>query len=161
MSRPHAVATTGRLAVLGVLAVVVTIGLFVGAVGITHGDAAEAQSGMSLRIASPRNHAQVGRSFVVKLRTSEQLGKEDTGLHHVHLYYDGKKDEGEYDKVYKKRFTVTGLRPGAHRIEASLRNADHSDAGPSDKITVTVRAKASTPAPTPSTSGSSDSGSGY
>jgi hypothetical protein len=160
MSKPRAVASKKRSVVVGLLATaVVSIGLFAGAGGVAGGAATAGEPGMSLRITSPRDQAEVGRSFVVKLRTSEQIGEEDTGLHHVHLYYDGKTSEGEYDKVYKKRFKVTELRPGTHRIRASLRNADHSDAGPSDKIAVTVRANGA--APTPTTGGSTDSDTGY
>lgn len=40
--------------------------------------------------------------------------------------------------MYGDTFEVSGLSPGEHTIEASLRNADHTDAGPSDEITVIV-----------------------
>jgi hypothetical protein len=40
--------------------------------------------------------------------------------------------------VYGDTTDVSDLSPGEHTIEASLRNADHTDAGPSDEITVTV-----------------------
>jgi hypothetical protein len=112
---------------------------------------------MSLRITMPSNAAQVSEPFTIQVDASEALGKEDTGLHHVHLYYDGETAEGDYDKVYDNRFEVTRLSSGTHEIQASLRNADHSDAGPSDTITVTVVGDDSAPP----TSGANDGGPGY
>ena len=66
------------------------------------------------------------------------IGEPDTGLHHVHLYYDGNTADGEYDLVYEPRFTVDRLDPGEHTIEAVIANADHSLTDARTEITVTV-----------------------
>jgi hypothetical protein len=54
----------------------------------------------------------------------------------VHFYYDG--ITTKYDVVTSDTFQVTTLSPGTHTILASLRNADHSPAGPEQRITITV-----------------------
>ena len=56
----------------------------------------------------------------------------------MHLNYDTTTPDGDYDLVYGNTVQVTGLAPGVHTILASLRNANHSDAGPRELITVTV-----------------------
>lgn len=120
-------------------------------------DAGDASA--ALRILAPANDATVSESFTVKLASDEALGTTDTGRHHVHLYYDGKTDEGEYDFVYANTFKVERLRPGSHTIRASLRNADHSDAGPATTIKVTVADGGSTT--TSTTPGGGSGGYGY
>ena len=93
---------------------------------------------LSLRIVAPSGDAQVSTPFEVQLDSSVPLGSPDTGQHHVHLYYDTTTPDGPYDLVYGNSFQVTNLPPGKHTVLASLRNANHSDAGPRDTITVTV-----------------------
>jgi hypothetical protein len=57
----------------------------------------------------------------------------------VHLFFDTDTASSDYDLVYGPTGQVTReLAPGEHTIIASLRNADHSDAGPSQTITVVV-----------------------
>jgi hypothetical protein len=74
----------------------------------------------------------------------------------VHLCFDGGDCDTEYSLAYGSTFEVDDLTPGEHTIEASLRNADHSDAGVADTITVTVgsgtanAAGDDSPAPSPS-----------
>jgi hypothetical protein len=46
--------------------------------------------------------------------------------------------DGDYDLVYGDHAEVMGLAPGTHTVLASLRNANHSDAGPHATISVTV-----------------------
>ena len=92
----------------------------------------------SLHIVAPSDGAQVSMPFEVQVDSSVPLGSPDTGQHHVHLYYDTATPDGPYDLVYGTSFQVTSLPPGEHTILASLRNANHSDAGPRDVITVTV-----------------------
>jgi hypothetical protein len=96
---------------------------------------------LSMSISSPRDGARVSDPFTVTLDANVPLDEPSTGEHHVHLCFDGADCdvESEYSLVYGDRFEVSGLSPGEHTIEASLRNADHSDAGVmSDEITVTV-----------------------
>lgn len=96
-------------------------------------------SGLSVRIVSPTDGESVSEPFTVRLDASVPLGDPSTGDHHVHLCFDGASCDNEYTLVYGDSIPVTGLSPGSHTIEASLRNADHSDAGaPTDSITVKV-----------------------
>ncbi|MGH3371636.1 MAG: hypothetical protein ACRDPR_16715, partial [Nocardioidaceae bacterium] len=83
----------------------------------------------------------------------------------VHLCFDGEDCSTEYSLVYGDTFEIDDLAPGDHTIEASLRNADHSDAGETDTITVTVGSRtasdAGDDAPAPSTSEGTTGGFGY
>lgn len=111
------------------------------------GDTTEAGAGgsdggsgdLTISVAEPAEGADVGNAFDVAVDTSVDLGEPDTGLHHVHLYYDGNTDEGDYDLVYGSTFTVDrDLDPGEHTIEAVIANADHSLTDARDEVTVTV-----------------------
>jgi len=93
---------------------------------------------VSIAIASPTDGDEVGRSFDVEVDAGVPLGEPDTGRHHVHLYYDGNTQEGEYDLVYDSTFTVDRLDPGEHTVEAVIANADHSLTDARDQITLTV-----------------------
>lgn len=104
--------------------------------------ASSSSSTLSLSISAPSDGAEVSVPFEVKLHSSVPLGDPETGRHHVHLYYDTTTPQGSYDLVYGDSFNVTNLSPGQHTILASLRNADHSDAGPAKLITVTVQGTA-------------------
>lgn len=104
------------------------------------GAGAESGSGdMSISIEQPTDGATVQVPFDVQLDTSVDLGEPDTGLHHVHLYYDGATGEGDYDIVYDDSPTVERqLSDGEHTIEAVIANADHSLTDARDEITVQV-----------------------
>jgi hypothetical protein len=105
-------------------------------------DGAVAASGgeQTLAITAPADGATVGTEFTVTLAPSDEIGEPDTGLHHVHLYYDGNRSEdpADYDIAYSTSFTVTRLDPGEHTIEAVLANADHSVTDVMTEIAVTV-----------------------
>jgi hypothetical protein len=106
-------------------------------------DTTEAGAGggaeMTISVTEPTDGAEVGSPFDVEVDTSVDIGEPDTGLHHVHLYYDGNTDEGDYDLVYDPTFTVEReLSPGEHTIEAVVANADHSLTDARDELTVTV-----------------------
>jgi hypothetical protein len=92
----------------------------------------------TLAIASPADGASVTEPFALKVDASVPLGAPSTGDDHVHLCFDGASCDTEYKIVYGNRFIVNGLSKGKHTIEASLRNADHSDTGVSTTITVDV-----------------------
>lgn len=94
---------------------------------------------MTVSVTTPADGAEVGSSFDVEVDPSVDIGEPDTGLHHVHLYYDGNTQDGEYDLVYDPTFTVDrDLEPGEHTIEAVIANADHSLTDARDEVTVTV-----------------------
>jgi len=97
--------------------------------------------GMTISIADPADGATVEPGFKVDVDPSVDIGEPDTGLHHVHLYYDGNEADGEYDIVYSadEPWTVDrDLSPGEHTVKAVIANADHSLTDASDEITVTV-----------------------
>lgn len=107
------------------------------------GDSTEAGSGgggdePTISLTQPDDGGTVGDSFDVEVDTDVPIGEPDTGRHHVHLYYDGNTQEGEYDVVYEPTFTVDGLEPGEHTVEAVVANADHSLTDARDEVTVTV-----------------------
>jgi hypothetical protein len=122
------------------------------------GDAASAggDGSATLDITTPADGAEVGSPFTLEVASSLALGDPSTGNHHVHLCFDGEDCATEYALVYGSTFEVDNLTPGEHTIEASLRNADHSDAGVTDTVTVTVGsgtaddAGGDSPAPSPS-----------
>ena len=96
---------------------------------------------MTISIAAPTDGATVEPGFEVEVDPSVDVGEPDTGLHHVHIYYDGNQDNGEYDIVYSvdEPWTVErDLAPGEHTVEAFIANADHSLTDASDEITVMV-----------------------
>lgn len=136
---------------MGLGAVLLGLALLAAACG--GGASAGGSNGLSVRITSPANGATVSEPFTVKLDASVPLSDPSTGEHHVHLCFDGANCDQEYTLVYGNSIPVSGLTPGTHTIEASLRNADHSDAGaPTDSITVTITnasGGAGSPTPTP------------
>jgi hypothetical protein len=142
-----------RWAILRGLGVVLLAPLILGACGNGSGDAAGGD-GLSLQISSPSDGSSVSEPFTVEVEASVPLDDPDTGEHHVHLCFDGQSCDQEYKLVYGNTFEITGLPAGEHTIEASLRNADHSAAGPTDSITVTITSgdtnESSTPSPSPS-----------
>jgi hypothetical protein len=113
--------------------------------------------GLSLQIVGPSDGDSVTEPFEVKVDSSVDLGDPDTGAHHVHLCFDGGNCDKEYTLGYGDTIEVKDLPPGEHTIEARLRNADHSDAGAADTITVTVASSGgSGSSPTDSPSGRYD-----
>lgn len=92
--------------------------------------------GMTLSITSPAGGDTVDVPFTVELESSEDLGTTEEGLHHVHIFFDG--DDSEYMVVESDSVEITELPAGAHVINASLRNADHSAAGVETEVEVTV-----------------------
>jgi hypothetical protein len=94
---------------------------------------------LTVAIDEPADGADVSGEFAVNLTPSVEVGEPETGLHHIHLYYDGDTDEGEYDMVFGDSTTVTRqLEPGEHTIEAVIVNADHSLTDARTTITVNV-----------------------
>jgi hypothetical protein len=121
--------TIRRLAAVGVLAL---------AAAACTGGASASEGPLQLQIAVPTDGATVSQPFMVTVRANVPLGDPSTGEHHVHLCFDGGDCNVEYTIVYGNTFVVKDLSPGSHTIEASLRNADHSDTGVSDRIDVTI-----------------------
>ena len=120
--------------------------------------------GDTLSISAPSDGAKVSEPFTLMVSSNQALGDPSTGDDHVHLCFDGAScDSGSYQLVYGTSAQVNGLSPGQHTIEASLRHADHSAAGPTATITVTVTgagAGAGAPSMSPA-SPTTSSGGGY
>jgi len=133
------------------LMAVAAIGLLVAACG-GDSDAATATAtgddGTTLSITAPSDGAQVSVPFTVEVDSSEEIGATDTGLHHVHVYWDG--DESAFTLVETDSVEITDAPEGQHTLTASLHNADHTPAGVEVDITLTV-----------GDGGESDDGGGY
>lgn len=115
--------------------------------------------GATLKITSPADGASVTNPLTITLDSSVPLGDPSTGDHHVHICIDVTTCGSNYTIAYNNSVQVSGLTPGKHTILASLRNADHSDAGVSTTITVTVTGGGGgSPSPT---SGGGGGGGGY
>ena len=127
----------GRVRLLGVAGALFALALIAAACSSA---GASTGGGMTLKISSPTDGASVSEPFKVTFDSSVPLGKPTTGDHHVHLCFDG----GSCDELsqsviaYGNSVMVSNLSPGMHTIEASLRNADHSDTGVSATISVDV-----------------------
>jgi hypothetical protein len=127
----------GRLA--AVFALVSTLVLLAAACGSSGGGAAGGSSTPTVAITSPTDGSPVGASFPVRLAINFPIGDPGTGRDHVHLYYDGNMADGEYGIAYADTFTVTGLSPGEHKVQAVVAHADHSiTSSRSKEITVDV-----------------------
>ena len=126
-----------RMRLLGVAGALLALALVAAACSSA---GASTGGGMTLKISSPTDGATVSEPFKVTFDSSVPLGKPTTGDHHVHLCFDG----GSCDELsqsviaYGDSVMVSNLSPGMHTIEASLRNADHSDTGVSTTISVNV-----------------------
>ena len=133
------------------LMAVAAIGLLVAACG-GDSDAATATAtgddGTTLSITAPSDGAQVSVPFTVEVDSSEEIGATDTGLHHVHVYWDG--DESAFTLVETDSVEITDAPEGQHTLTASLHNPDHTPAGVEVDITLTV-----------GDGGESDDGGGY
>lgn len=115
-------------------------------------DGGSSSGDLTLGIAGPADGAEVSIPFEVTLASNVVLGAPESGNHHVHLYFDTGTDSSDYDLVYGPSVQVTReLAPGEHTIIASLRNADHSDAGPSQTITVVIEDAGGGATPVPAT----------
>jgi hypothetical protein len=83
-----------------------------------------------LVILEPASGAAVSTPFTVRVKMA------DSANHHIHLWFDG--NEANYQDVDGDTAQVTDVPVGAHKMTVSLRNADHSDAGPRVEIPITV-----------------------
>lgn len=145
-----------RLA-LAPLGAALALALVAAACGGDYNSASAGGGNETVAITSPSDGASVGSSFDVVLDVNFPIGKPDTGRDHVHLYYDGNRTEGEYGIAYDTTFTVTGLAPGEHQIEAVVAHADHSTTDVhSEPITVNVTSGDSGAGTTATTSGADD-----
>ena len=141
-----------------VLAAPLAIALLAAACGGGGNSASAAPKNPTVAITSPADNATVGKSFDVKLDINFAIGQPNTGRDHVHLYYDGNRETGKYGIAYGKTFTVTGLTPGRHEIEAVVAHADHSTTSSHSKpITVTVSDSAAATSGSSGTTGTSGS----
>jgi hypothetical protein len=118
-------------------AVVGIIALALAGASCGGGDAEAGGGTNELRISAPSDGDAVTVPFKMEFSTAAQLGPPESGENHVHVFYDGNEDA--YEVVNGDSFVVSKLDAGKHTLSASLRNADHSAAGPEDTITVTVR----------------------
>jgi hypothetical protein len=98
-------------------------------------------SGQKVTINEPADGSSISIPFTLRLDSSVELGSTESGKHHVHLYFDG--DDSKYEVIESETVKITdaspavaGLKAGEHKLNISLRNADHSAAGFDTSITV-------------------------
>ena len=89
-----------------------------------------------ISIESPADGDEVTLPLKVEVSTSVDIGPEESGKDHWHLFVDG--EELEYTVEPSSEAMLDDLSRGEHTINATLQHADHSSAGASDEITVTV-----------------------
>lgn len=102
--------------------------------------------GPSVAIEEPADGDSLEVPFTLVVDSSEELGSTDSGLHHVHVFFDGNDDSyeviespaGEEVEIDADSPAMEGIEPGEHTLEVSLRNADHSAAGAEDEVTVNI-----------------------
>lgn len=90
----------------------------------------------SFSVAEPAANADVSVPFTVRVNSSAALGTTESGNHHIHVWFDG--NEAKYQIGYGDTVQITELAAGAHTMTVSLRNANHSDAGPRVEVPITV-----------------------
>lgn len=139
--RPECCRPARQFRWIALLALVLAFVVAAAACGADENDAsAGGDDDLALEIVSPTDGAVVGESFEVEVDASVPFGEPVTGRHHWHLYYDGNTTEGEYGIVDDggTTFTVEGLSPGRHTLEAVIANADHSLTDARQEITLDV-----------------------
>jgi hypothetical protein len=105
-------------------------------------------NGLSMSVTEPTMGASVTAPFTVKVSSSVPLGVVSTGMHHLHIWFDG--DANKYQMVESDTGQVKSVPAGAHAMHVSLRNADHTAAGVDVEVPLTVSGPGSTddaPAP--------------
>lgn len=120
--------------------VIGTLALVLAACNVGGGSVNTAENGQpTLKVVTPADGAVVSAPFEIRVESNVPLGEPETGNHHVHFYFDTDINSPDYQIVYGDAAQVDReLTPGEHTIIVSLRNADHSDAGPQQTITVDV-----------------------
>lgn len=115
-------------------------GLACAALGLSACSGAGASSadggGPTLTITEPAEGANVQSPVTLKFTSSEDIGPEESGKHHVHVVIDGKTND--YTVVTSTTHQIKDLQPGRHLIGVTLQHADHSPAGASAQVNVNV-----------------------
>jgi hypothetical protein len=83
--------------------------------------------GMSIAVVEPAADAEVQVPFTVRVDSSTELGPEESGKHHVHIWFGD--DEDNYVVVESDSTEITEAPSGEQTMHVSLRNANHSAAG--------------------------------
>jgi hypothetical protein len=106
--------------------------------GAGGGGGGDGGGGGTLSVAAPAPNSTVSTPFQLKVVTSVSLGTTETGRHHIHVWFDGNEDK--YQILYGDTGQVGDVPAGSHTMTVSLRNANHSDAGPRVEVPITVGA---------------------
>jgi hypothetical protein len=148
-----------------IIAVLSAILLFAAGCGGSGGSSDSGGSGggggMSLKIVEPKDGASVTTPFTVKVEASVPLGTQESGKHHIHVWFDDHANDYQVVEADHVEVDSGKLPAGQHVIHASLRNANHSPAGAESQETVTVGAGGGAPAPATSPSPTDNGGYGY
>lgn len=90
----------------------------------------------TLAITAPAQGADVRLPVTLEFTSSEDIGPEESGEHHVHVVIDGRTND--YTVVTSTTHQIKDLTPGRHVIGVTLQHADHSPAGASAEVNVNV-----------------------
>ncbi|MEJ3744835.1 hypothetical protein WEI85_16255 [Actinomycetes bacterium KLBMP 9797] len=106
--------------------------LAAGGLAACGGDEAESTAtgsggGMSVTVVEPAAGAEVQVPFTVRVDATTELGPQESGKHHVHVWFDD--DEDNYTMIEADSGPITKAPSGEHTMHVSLRNANHSAAG--------------------------------
>jgi hypothetical protein len=106
--------------------------------GSPSGSGAGGGGGVTLSVVEPAQNSTMSTPFQLKVATSVSLGTTETGRHHIHVWFDGNEDK--YQILYSDTGQIRDVPAGSHTMIVSLRNANHSDAGPRVDVPITVGA---------------------
>jgi hypothetical protein len=98
--------------------------------------ATTAAGGLSMTVAQPASGASVSAPFDVRINSSVPLGATTTGMHHVHIWFDG--EQSKYTVVESDTTQIKTVAAGSHTMHVSLRNANHSAAGVEVEVPIMV-----------------------
>jgi hypothetical protein len=139
-----------------VLPLLLTAGGLAAALAGCSGDDAGGSDGggLSVSVTDPAADATVAVPFTVTVQASVPLGPEDSGKHHVHIWFDD--NESEYRVVETPTTQITDLPSGPHIMHVSLRNANHSAAGAETQVALTVSGAPGAPTSAPAETSTPD-----
>jgi hypothetical protein len=98
--------------------------------------ACDGEPGETVTITSPSEGDVVSLPFEITVEASVPLGTADTGLHHVHVWFGD--DIDSYFVVEGNSAEVTGAPAGQQVMHASLRHADHTEAGAETAVSIVI-----------------------
>ncbi len=102
-----------------------------------------ADEDLTVQIVEPADGAEIAPPFTLELDVGVDIGPPESGLHHVHLFFDGEMAnfeivDSETWEVSADSDALAGLEPGEHVLNVTLNTAEHEPVGAEDEIGVTL-----------------------